>query len=226
MNPRRPGSSSVLPGAAIVYFFLHKAYYQWLTLDYTSDLSQQIDPQLELLGSSVQVFVLFPSCCLTCWFPLVSVFLRPKKSVRTNSAGALNKKSKLSLFWLGVVFLWAGAGLHHWAHHELGRNWFAFVRMRKENHQLVTSGCYGYVRHPMYTGFFLMAVGSARLATVLVLDCLVSTRLRPSLFWHPPSHPSTATWTFPSWDLHLSSSGHHPTSLISIISSFFNFQPF
>ena len=41
-------------------------------------------------------------------------------------------------------------------------------------------------------------------ATVLVLDCMVSTRLRPSLFWHPPSHPSTTTWTFPPWDLHLS----------------------
>jgi protein-S-isoprenylcysteine O-methyltransferase Ste14 len=56
---------------------------------------------------------------------------------------------------------WAGAALGMvtlplllWTHHALGKNWTAPLEI-KEQHTLITSGPYGWVRHPMYTTFFL-----------------------------------------------------------------------
>ena len=43
---------------------------------------------------------------------------------------------------------------------SLGRNISPFPKPRK-NHQLVTSGMYSYVRHPMYCGLILASLGLA-----------------------------------------------------------------
>ena len=43
--------SSVLAPAAVVYYAIHKLYYFWVTFDYTTDFSQQRDPQLEAFVS-------------------------------------------------------------------------------------------------------------------------------------------------------------------------------
>lgn len=47
--------------------------------------------------------------------------------------------------------------LFYRTHKELGRNWSVTLEMR-ERHDLVTDGLYRYVRHPMYSAFWLMAV--------------------------------------------------------------------
>jgi protein-S-isoprenylcysteine O-methyltransferase Ste14 len=47
-----------------------------------------------------------------------------------------------------------------WARIYLGRNWSATVTL-KEDHELVTSGPYGIVRHPIYTGLLLGFTGFA-----------------------------------------------------------------
>ena len=49
-------------------------------------------------------------------------------------------------FGLGVLSL---AGLFE-VHRQLGRQWSAFLEIQ-ENHQLITTGFYSRVRHPMYT---------------------------------------------------------------------------
>ncbi len=53
----------------------------------------------------------------------------------------------------------------------LGKNWSANV-VFKENHELITSGPYAYVRHPIYSGLLLMVLGaiiySGSLAGVLL----------------------------------------------------------
>ena len=45
-----------------------------------------------------------------------------------------------------------------WARNVIGRNWSGGVVL-KEDHELVTAGPYAYVRHPIYSGLFLLMSG-------------------------------------------------------------------
>ena len=47
-----------------------------------------------------------------------------------------------------------------WARRHIGANWSASVTI-KEGHELVTTGPYAMVRHPIYTGLMLAIAGSA-----------------------------------------------------------------
>jgi protein-S-isoprenylcysteine O-methyltransferase Ste14 len=60
----------------------------------------------------------------------------------------------------GTVLLAAGLGFSVWARRHLGRNWSANVVV-KEDHALVRTGPYRYVRHPIYTGLLLALLGMA-----------------------------------------------------------------
>ena len=59
---------------------------------------------------------------------------------------------------LGTVLLAAGLGFTVWARRHLGRNWSASVVV-KEDHALVRTGPYRYLRHPIYTGILLAFLG-------------------------------------------------------------------
>jgi protein-S-isoprenylcysteine O-methyltransferase Ste14 len=66
---------------------------------------------------------------------------------------------------VGVVLFLAGLGTAVWARVNLGRNW-GMPMTRKEEPELVTSGPYRLVRHPIYTGILAGMLGTA-LATYL-----------------------------------------------------------
>jgi protein-S-isoprenylcysteine O-methyltransferase Ste14 len=53
-----------------------------------------------------------------------------------------------------------GAAIAIWARSILGRNWSARVEV-KVDHQLIRTGPYALVRHPIYTGLLLAASGTA-----------------------------------------------------------------
>ena len=61
---------------------------------------------------------------------------------------------------IGVIMCLAGMAILISARQHLGRNWSPLVSA-KEGHELVTSGPYHYVRHPMYAGYLVAALGSA-----------------------------------------------------------------
>jgi protein-S-isoprenylcysteine O-methyltransferase Ste14 len=65
--------------------------------------------------------------------------------------------------YLGIAVDVASLWLFFLTHRDLGRNWSVSLDLR-ERHTLVTTGIYAAVRHPMYAGFWLMA-----LAQVLLL---------------------------------------------------------
>lgn len=64
---------------------------------------------------------------------------------------------------LGVALCLAGIGFAVWARMHLGRNWGMPMSV-KEDAELVTSGPYAWVRHPIYTGVLVAAAGSALVA--------------------------------------------------------------
>lgn len=45
-----------------------------------------------------------------------------------------------------------------WTHIALGRHWSGLVEIHKD-HALITTGPYRFIRHPMYSAFFLSAFG-------------------------------------------------------------------
>jgi protein-S-isoprenylcysteine O-methyltransferase Ste14 len=61
------------------------------------------------------------------------------------------------LSYLGIAVDVACLWLFHRTHRDLGQNWSVSLDVR-ERHTLVTTGVYALMRHPMYTGFWLMAV--------------------------------------------------------------------
>ncbi|HVA56176.1 MAG TPA: isoprenylcysteine carboxylmethyltransferase family protein [Gammaproteobacteria bacterium] len=63
-------------------------------------------------------------------------------------------------YWIGVVVLVAGLVFSVWARIHIGRNWSGIVTLKQE-HELIRSGPYRLVRHPIYTGLLLGFIGTA-----------------------------------------------------------------
>jgi protein-S-isoprenylcysteine O-methyltransferase Ste14 len=61
---------------------------------------------------------------------------------------------------LSVIICLLGLFTAIWARTILGRNWSARVVFKK-NHELIQNGPYKFVRHPIYTGFLLLFLGTA-----------------------------------------------------------------
>jgi protein-S-isoprenylcysteine O-methyltransferase Ste14 len=64
--------------------------------------------------------------------------------------------------WFGIVVAVGSLVMFRLTHRALGRFWSVSLDVR-EHHTLVTDGIYRYVRHPMYTAFWLWAIAQALL---------------------------------------------------------------
>ena len=60
---------------------------------------------------------------------------------------------------VGVALLYLGFALTFWARVTLGGNWSGRITL-KQDHELITTGPYRFVRHPIYTGLILALLGS------------------------------------------------------------------
>lgn len=66
-------------------------------------------------------------------------------------------------FWpavLGALVTFAGLVICVWARFTIAGNWSSDVQV-KHDHELIVTGPYRWVRHPIYTGLLLMFAGSA-----------------------------------------------------------------
>jgi protein-S-isoprenylcysteine O-methyltransferase Ste14 len=67
---------------------------------------------------------------------------------------------------IGFVVTVLGLAVALWARAKLGTNWSADVTYKKD-HELIQTGPYAYVRHPIYSGLLLMLIGTALAAGYL-----------------------------------------------------------
>src|SRR5579872_546739 len=65
----------------------------------------------------------------------------------------------LAWFWVAVVLIAIGLGFSTAARVRLGGNWSGSVTVKKD-HELICTGPYALVRHPIYTGLLLALVGT------------------------------------------------------------------
>ena len=65
-----------------------------------------------------------------------------------------------ALHSVGSALVAVGLGFAISARWHLGRNWSAIVTI-KENHELIRTGPYRWVRHPIYTGLLTAVLGTA-----------------------------------------------------------------
>jgi protein-S-isoprenylcysteine O-methyltransferase Ste14 len=79
--------------------------------------------------------------------------------------GPLNRRfvpDELWIAWFGSALCAAGILFAIWARRTIGKDWSAEVQI-KEGHQLIRSGPYAHIRHPIYTGLLLATFGTALL---------------------------------------------------------------
>ena len=83
--------------------------------------------------------------------PFLGVFLVPHSALLTGAS---------------VILVVVGLGIAILARRTLAGNWSSVVDV-KVDHELITTGIYGYMRHPIYTGVLLMGLG-----TVMVIGTM------------------------------------------------------
>jgi len=60
----------------------------------------------------------------------------------------------------GVLIAWVGVAVAIWARYHLAENWSARVTIKK-GHELIRTGPYSRLRHPIYSGLLLATLGTA-----------------------------------------------------------------
>jgi protein-S-isoprenylcysteine O-methyltransferase Ste14 len=101
--------------------------------------------------------------------------------------GRLYSNTAIEAF--GDVLAAAGLLFTVWARVHLGRYWSSFISL-KEDHQLIRTGPYCIVRHPIYTGLILAAAGSAAAAStadgllglfLITAACVIKARMEEAI---------------------------------------------
>jgi len=118
----------------------------WVVMRFTIKSAKRRESALEMLGHAVPAVLGFWLIFETNWKP---------------PALQQNLLPNVAELWdLGLLFTALGVALAIWARLSLGNNWSGTVTL-KDQHELVGSGPYRRIRHPIYTGLLLAALGSA-----------------------------------------------------------------
>lgn len=91
---------------------------------------------------------------------LTGLGIIPAVYIATGFPAALDQPFSPARAVAGLLVFVAALVLFHATHKALGRNWSVTLAVRQE-HSLVTGGVYRFVRHPMYTAFWMWAIAQA-----------------------------------------------------------------
>ncbi len=84
----------------------------------------------------------------------------PAVWIFTDYLDGFDYNQSIILMIIGAGFLLISLRLFRLTHKALGKMWSHSLDLR-EGHKLVTTGIYETVRHPMYTAFWVWAIGAA-----------------------------------------------------------------
>jgi protein-S-isoprenylcysteine O-methyltransferase Ste14 len=90
-------------------------------------------------------------------FAGLCLYLIPGLYALTGFPRSLDRPFITAIGWLGGLVLCAGLWLFFRSHADLGINWSISLEIR-ERHALVQTGIYRFIRHPMYSSFFILAL--------------------------------------------------------------------
>lgn len=91
---------------------------------------------------------------------LIGLGVIPAAYIVTGFPAAFDQPFSPARAIAGLLVFVASLALFRATHKALGRNWSVTLKVREE-HALVTHGVYRYVRHPMYTAFWMWAIAQA-----------------------------------------------------------------
>jgi len=96
---------------------------------------------------------------------------------------------------IGVVVFACGVALAIWARVHLGRNW-GMPMTQKAEPELVTSGPYRLVRHPIYSGLLIALLGTALVTNLIGL--IIAAILGGYFYYSASVEERNLTAIFPS----------------------------
>jgi protein-S-isoprenylcysteine O-methyltransferase Ste14 len=91
---------------------------------------------------------------------VVASYLLSRPEAHYGWLGARFVPASDAVGWVGVLLTAAGVAIAFWARWHLGTNWSGVVTL-KEGHELIRTGPYRTIRHPIYTGILLALLGTA-----------------------------------------------------------------
>jgi protein-S-isoprenylcysteine O-methyltransferase Ste14 len=97
---------------------------------------------------------------LTLWAAGLGLSIVPLVYLATGFPAFADHAFRPWMGWTGALFQLLFLALFYESHRQLGRNWSITLEIR-DKHRLVTDGIYRFVRHPMYTSFWLWAIAQA-----------------------------------------------------------------
>ncbi len=139
------GGPAITPGEAVNDLWIVFAAY-WLISAFKRKKTKQRE--------SIQQRMLYIAPIL------IAVFFLYNPSANFGWLGTYFAPHTLGIQWAGVAVMAAGLAFAVWARVHLGTNWSGVVTL-KEGHELIRTGPYRSVRHPIYTGILIGFLGSA-----------------------------------------------------------------
>ncbi len=115
-----------------------------------ANVKRDVRKSYGMRGRSLTLVRLILALALTYMFPAVTtkIFGHSRTAPRD-----------VAMRTAGLVLVLGGIALAIWARSHLGKNWSSHPAL-KENHELITTGPYSTIRHPIYTGMLTAFIGS------------------------------------------------------------------
>lgn len=136
---------SSAPGRVVRWTWIVFAVY-WLVSAFWGKKTKRSEGWLNRLGYTLPLVAAY-------LLMVMPRFQRGWLGLRFLPAGAVTE-------WIGAAVTLAGVGVAIWARWHLGANWSGMVTL-KEGHELIRTGPYRRIRHPIYTGILLAMAGTA-----------------------------------------------------------------